>query len=67
MEQEDMEYISAIFNGAMQDLVMYGVGLIRITNSPEGIIVGRIKPEEYEQLRDYLNIAMESLPVFTKP
>jgi hypothetical protein len=67
MMEQDGEDISTIFNGAMQDSVMYGVGLIRITNSPKGIIVGRIKPEEYEQLRDYLNIAMESLPVFTKP
>jgi len=65
MEQD--EDISAIFNGAMQDSVIHGVGLIRITNSPKGIIVGRIKPEEYEQLRDYLNMAMEVLPVFTKP
>jgi len=59
--------IDTIMNGAMQDAVTYGVGLVRITTSSDGMIIGRVTLEEYPILKEWIDTILESDPQFTKP
>ena len=58
--------IDTIMSGAMQDAVTYGVGLVRITTSSDGMIIGRVTPEEYPVLKEWIDTILESDPQFTK-
>jgi|DEB19_MinimDraft_3_1074340.scaffolds.fasta_scaffold04025_6 hypothetical protein len=44
MTEEDIESIFAI---AANNAMLYGMGLIKLTNTPTGIMVDVIQPEEY--------------------
>ena len=44
MTLEDAE---AIFTVAANNAMIYGMGLIKMTNTPTGIVVEVIQPEEY--------------------
>jgi hypothetical protein len=49
-----------IFGGAMTDALMNGVGLVRITMSPKGTIMGRVSREEYPLLIEHLKYIMDN-------
>ena len=44
MTLEDAE---ALFTVAANNAMIYGMGLIKLTNTPTGIVVEVIQPEEY--------------------
>ena len=44
MTEDDIESIFAI---AANNAIVYGMGLIKLTNTPTGIVVDVIQPEEY--------------------
>jgi len=65
MEKENTE-INTIIKEAIQDAATYGVGLVRITTSSDGMIIGRVTLEEYPILKEWLDTIVESDPQFSK-
>lgn len=57
MTSEDTD---AIFALAANNAIVYGIGIIKMTNTPTGIMVDVIQPEEYLQMSDALKWASEN-------
>ena len=54
------DVFETIFNGAMQDALINGLGLVRITLSPKGTIMGLVSREEYPILIEHLKYIMDN-------
>lgn len=57
MTPEDAD---AIFTIAANNAILYGMGLIKLTNTPTGIVVDVIQPEEYIDVSVALQWAAEN-------
>ena len=59
MTPEDSQ---ALFLIAANNAILYGMGLIKLTNTPAGIVVDVIQPEEYIDVAVALQWAAEQKP-----
>ena len=57
MTPEDAQ---AIFTVAANNAILYGMGLIKLTNTPTGIVVDVVQPEEYIDVSVALQWAAEN-------
>ena len=56
-----LEDADALFQLAANNAIMYGVGLIKFINTPTGIVVEVIGPEEYLQMSKSLEWVSENI------
>lgn len=56
-----------VFNQAAEHALIHGCGLIRLTNTPTGLMVDVIYPEEYLNLSVSLQWAAENSSLLKKP
>ena len=56
-----LEDADALFQLAANNAILYGVGLIKFVNTPTGIVVEVIGPEEYLQMSKSLEWVSENI------
>ncbi len=60
-----MKQADDIFDGAYTDALVYGVGIIRIANSADGIKMSHVPREEFMDLAKHLKFVTANTKDFT--
>jgi hypothetical protein len=60
-----MKHADEIFDGAYTDALLYGVGIIRMANTPDGIQMTHVPREEFMDLAKHLEFVTKNTKDFT--